>query len=75
MDPSDWGGENLVRWGTAGGIGLAWDLNQLCKFFSRVNAGVANGHAENDILDRCSVSGLPLLEPRFSLENRLFKPQ
>lgn len=66
MDLSDLGGGDLVGSFTADRLGLAWDLTQICKFFSRTNTGVANDHAEDDILDRGRASGLPLLEPRGS---------
>ncbi|WP_338547250.1 hypothetical protein V6W80_11695 [Pseudomonas benzopyrenica] len=52
MDPSDLGGGNPVGWFTAGGIGLAWGLTWLRKFFSSTNAAVANDRAEKDMLER-----------------------
>lgn len=52
MDPSDLGGGNPTGWFTAGGIGLAWGLTWLRKFYSSTNASVANDRAEKDMLER-----------------------
>lgn len=52
MDPSDLGGANPTGWFTAGGIGLAWGVTWLRKFYFSTTASVMNDRVEKDMLER-----------------------